>query len=112
MFSLKEKKAIVTGGGSGIGRAIAVLFAKQGAEVHIVELSEENSTNVLEEINAFGGKAFAYSCNVANQQEVIATFGKIGDFNILVNNAGIMACPQWKTKDGFEMQFGGKKIIF
>jgi NAD(P)-dependent dehydrogenase (short-subunit alcohol dehydrogenase family) len=89
MFSLKEKKAIVTGGGSGIGRAIAVLFAKQGAEVHIVELSEENSTNVLEEINAFGGKAFAYSCNVANQQEVIATFGKIGDFNILVNNAGI-----------------------
>jgi NAD(P)-dependent dehydrogenase (short-subunit alcohol dehydrogenase family) len=89
MFSLKEKKAIVTGGGSGIGRAIAVLFAKQGAEVHIVELSEENSTNVLEEINAFGGKAFAYSCNVANQQELIATFGKIGDFNILVNNAGI-----------------------
>ena len=89
MFSLKEKKAIVTGGGSGIGRAIAVLFAKQGAEVHIVELSEENSKDVLEEIKAIGGKAFAYSCNIANQQEVIATVGKIGNFNILVNNAGI-----------------------
>jgi NAD(P)-dependent dehydrogenase (short-subunit alcohol dehydrogenase family) len=89
MFSLKAKKAIVTGGGSGIGRAIAVLFAKQGAEVHIVELSEENSKDVLEEIKANGGKAFAYACNIANQQEVIATLGKIGNFNILVNNAGI-----------------------
>ncbi len=89
MFSLKDKKAIVTGGGSGIGRAIAVLFAKQGAEVHIIELSEENSKDVLEEIKVNGGKALAYSCNIANQQEVIATLGKIGNFNILVNNAGI-----------------------
>ncbi len=89
MFSLKGKKAIVTGGGSGIGKAIAVLFAQQGAEVHIIELSLENSTNVLQEIKSIGGTAVAHACNVANQQEVIDTFGKIDNFNVLVNNAGI-----------------------
>ena len=89
MFSLKGKKAIVTGGGSGIGKAIAVLFAQQGAEVHIIELSIENSTDVLNEIKSIGGTAVAHACNVANQQEVIDTFGKIDNFNILVNNAGI-----------------------
>jgi short-subunit dehydrogenase len=89
MFSLKGKKAIVTGGGSGIGKAIAVLFAQQGAEVHIIELSLENSTDVLNEIKSIGGTAVAHACNVANQQEVIDTFGKIDNFNILVNNAGI-----------------------
>ena len=89
MFSLKGKKAIVTGGGSGIGKAIAVLFAQQGAEVHIIELSLENSTNVLQEIKSIGGTAVAHACNVANQQAVIDTFGKIDNFNILVNNAGI-----------------------
>ena len=89
MFSLKGKKAIVTGGGSGIGKAIAVLFAQQGAEVHIIELSLKNSTDVLDEIKSIGGTAVAHACNVANQQEVIDTFGKIDNFNILVNNAGI-----------------------
>jgi 2-keto-3-deoxy-L-fuconate dehydrogenase len=89
MFSLKGKKAIITGGGSGIGKAIAVLFAQQGAEVHIIELSLENSTDVLDEIKSIGGTAVAHACNVANQQEVIDTFGKIDNFNILVNNAGI-----------------------
>lgn len=89
MFSLKGKKVIVTGGGSGIGKAIAVLFAQQGAEVHIIELSLENSTNVLQEIKSIGGTAVVHACNVANQQEVIDTFGKIDNFNILVNNAGI-----------------------
>lgn len=89
MFSLKNKKAIITGGGSGIGKAISLLFAKQGAEVHVLELSEESAQTTVDEIKASGGKVFSYACNVANQQEVLATFEKIGNIDILVNNAGI-----------------------
>lgn len=70
MFSLQNKTAVVTGGGSGIGRAISALFAKQGATVHILELSEENAAATVTEIETGGGKAFAYACNVASQQEV------------------------------------------
>ncbi|MBF4465050.1 SDR family NAD(P)-dependent oxidoreductase [Flavobacterium sp. LC2016-12] len=89
MFSLQNKKAVVTGGGSGIGKAISVLFAKQGAEVHIIELTEESAKTAVEEIQAIGGKVFSHACNVANQEEVLATFEKIGNINILINNAGI-----------------------
>lgn len=89
MFSLINKKAVVTGGGSGIGRAIATLFAKQGAEVHIIDLTVESAQEAVNEIIIAGGKVFSYACNVANQKEVLATFEKIGNINILVNNAGI-----------------------
>ncbi|PZX91852.1 short-chain dehydrogenase [Flavobacterium aquariorum] len=89
MFSLQNKKAVITGGGSGIGKAISVLFAKQGAEVHIVELTQESAQSAVEEIKLSGGKVFSHACNVANQQEVSATFETIGAIDILVNNAGI-----------------------
>lgn len=89
MFSLQNKKAVITGGGSGIGRAISVLFAAQGAEVHIIELQESNAADTLQEIRAAGGKAFAHGCNVANQQEVLSTFAGIGPHQVLVNCAGI-----------------------
>jgi len=89
MFSLKNKRTVVTGAGSGIGKAIAVLFAKQGAEVHIVELTTGSATDATEEIKTNGNNVFVHACNVANQAEVIATFEKIGAINILVNSAGI-----------------------
>jgi 2-keto-3-deoxy-L-fuconate dehydrogenase len=89
MFSLQNKKAVITGGGSGIGKAIAVLFAQQGAEVHIIELTAANAASAAEAIAANGKKAFVHTCNVAIRQEVIDTFEKIGRLHILVNNAGI-----------------------
>ncbi|QOG03610.1 SDR family NAD(P)-dependent oxidoreductase [Flavobacterium sp. MDT1-60] len=89
MFSLKNKKAVITGGGSGIGRAIATLFAKQGAEVHIIDLTIESAQDTLDEILKAGGNALSYACNVASQEEVTLTFEKIGNINILINNAGI-----------------------
>jgi len=89
MFSLKNKTAIVTGGGSGIGKAISVLFAAQGAHVHIFDLDEEGSETVVQEIINEGGKASAHKVNVTNQQEVSTIFQKIGSVNILVNNAGV-----------------------
>jgi NAD(P)-dependent dehydrogenase (short-subunit alcohol dehydrogenase family) len=101
MFSLQNKKAIITGGGSGIGKAISLLFAKQGAEVHVLELSLESAQSTVDEITASGGKVFAHACNVANQQEVIATFEKIGNINILVNNAGIAHVGKVDTRSRF-----------
>ena len=89
MFSLNNKKVIITGAGSGIGKAIAVLFATQGAEVHIIELSDESAKAAVDEINTNGGKVFSHACNVADQKEVIKTFEAIGAHDILVNNAGI-----------------------
>lgn len=89
MFSLQNKKAVITGGGSGIGKAIAVLFAQQGAEVHIIELTTESASIAVEEITANGGKVFAHACNVASQKDILAIFKEIGGIHILVNNAGI-----------------------
>ena len=89
MFSLKNRKAIITGGGSGIGKAISILFAQQGAQVHIIELSEESARSTFEEIKNSNGNAYMHSCNVANQKEVLQTFDEIGVHDILINNAGI-----------------------
>ncbi|MFH6993949.1 SDR family NAD(P)-dependent oxidoreductase [Flavobacterium sp. FlaQc-48] len=89
MFSLQNKKAVVTGGGSGIGRAIATLFAKQGAEVHILDLTVESAQEAVEDIRKLGGNVFSHACNVASQKDVLATFEAIGNIHILINNAGI-----------------------
>ena len=89
LFSLKNKTAIITGGGSGIGRAIAILFAKQGADVHIIELNAEAAAEVVETIISAGGNAKAHACNVSDQANVVAVVDSIGGADILVNNAGI-----------------------
>lgn len=89
MFSLKNKKAIITGGGSGIGQAICVLFAAQGAEVHIIELTPESASETLSLIEKNGGKAFVHAGDVSDQAAVQTIFEEIGAINILVNNAGI-----------------------
>lgn len=89
MFSLKGKSAVVTGGGSGIGNAIAVQFAASGATVHIIELNAEAAQNTVKQITEAGGTAYAHGCDVSNQQQVLDTINAIGTVNILVNNAGI-----------------------
>ena len=89
MFKLNEKIAVVTGSGSGIGKAVALLFAKQGAEVHVIDLNEEACNATVKEIQQTGGKAFAHVCNVADQQQVKDIFSKIGKVDILVNSAGV-----------------------
>lgn len=89
MFELNDKKAVVTGGGSGIGKAIATLFAERGAVVHVVDLNEAASAGVAEEIRAQGGQAVGHACDVSRQADVKALMEKIGPIDILVNNAGI-----------------------
>src|SRR5215470_6991948 len=92
IFDLKDKVSIVTGGGSGIGKAISILFARQGSEVHILDV-DENTSRTVEEINAFQGTAFFHKCNVAEQVEIRAVVKSImttaNKIDILVNNAGI-----------------------
>jgi 2-keto-3-deoxy-L-fuconate dehydrogenase len=89
MFSLENKTAAITGGGSGIGKAVAQLFAKQGAIVHILEWNIDTANETADEIKKDKGKAIVHKCNVADQKEVLGVFEAIGPINILVNNAGI-----------------------
>ncbi|MCU0390025.1 MAG: SDR family oxidoreductase [Thermoflexibacter sp.] len=93
MFNFSNKNAIITGAGSGIGKNIALVFAEQGASVCIIDINKENAQIVADEINAKGGKAIAFACNVGSQSEVIGTVLQIyqqwGKIDILVNNAGI-----------------------
>jgi NAD(P)-dependent dehydrogenase (short-subunit alcohol dehydrogenase family) len=89
MFSLKNKTAIVTGAGSGIGKAVALVFAKQGAAVHLVDLKTEALEAVVNEIKETGAEAFAHQLDVTNQSAVQSVFEKINKIDLLVNCAGI-----------------------
>jgi len=91
-FSLEGKTAIITGGASGIGKAIALKFAHKGANVCVLEINIDAAKDTIDKIIASGGKGTAYSCNVTNQKEVISVISGISENNsidILVNNAGI-----------------------
>ena len=93
MFQLSGKTAIITGGGSGIGRAIAGLFAKQGVLVFIFDLDENLAEQVINEIKTAGGKAEKLIVDVASQEKVRQAVTVVkemaGGVDILVNNAGV-----------------------
>jgi 2-keto-3-deoxy-L-fuconate dehydrogenase len=89
MFRLDNKSAVITGGGSGIGKAVAKMMATQGAIVHVIDLSTGKGDEVVNEINKTGASAFSHVCDVSSQQEVNEIFKKIGKLDVLVNNAGI-----------------------
>jgi len=91
-FSLAGKVSVVTGGGSGIGRAIASRFAAAGSSVRILDLNLSEAEKVVQEIIRSGGSAAAFACDVTEQAAVKETFAKIfqsGRIHILVNNAGV-----------------------
>ena len=93
MFSLSGKTAVITGGGSGIGKAIAVTFAKQGAHVELLDLDEAAGESVVNEILATGGSAAFQRCDVSSAAQAAAAIESVwtkrGKLDILVNNAGI-----------------------
>ena len=89
MFQLNGKKTVVTGSGSGIGKAVALLFAKQGAEVHLIDLNEEGINATAHEIKKDNGKAVAHVCDVTSQQQVKDIFTSIERIDVLVNSAGV-----------------------
>ncbi len=93
MLRLDNKTAIITGGGSGIGKALSSLFARQGAYTHILDMDEAGASQTAEEISSQGYHGLFHKCNVASQQEVRAVVETIAarhkHIDILVNNAGI-----------------------
>jgi len=101
MSQLANQIAVVTGAGRGIGRAIALKFAAEGADVVVVSRTQENSEKVAAEIRALGRKAWAHAVDVADATAVNAAAEKIlaetTKVDILVNNAGV-------TRDGLLMR--------
>jgi 3-oxoacyl-[acyl-carrier protein] reductase len=93
MSQLANQIAVVTGAGRGIGRAIALKFAAEGADVACVSRTQENSEKVAAEIRALSRKAWAHAVDVADAAAVSAAAEKIladcGRVDILVNNAGV-----------------------
>lgn len=92
MFSLEGRFAVVTGGASGIGRAIAEMFAAHGAHIRIVDLNERLAESVSEAIRDRGGSASVHRCDVSDRQSVDRAFQQIvaaDPIDILVNSAGI-----------------------
>lgn len=105
MKEIKGKNAVVTGGTSGIGRAIVLALAKHGANVMVVGTREEKAKQVAEEAAAFGVKTFYRKVDVSKKDEVFAladyAYEMFGSVEILVNNAGVTLRPfraHWDTR--------------
>lgn len=94
MYNLKDKVAIITGARRGIGEAIALKLAKNGAKVVVTDISKEECEEVVKEIEKEGGKAIALKLDVTSEKEWKKVVGivkeKFGRIDILVNNAGIV----------------------
>lgn len=101
---LAGKTAVITGGGSGIGRAISWRFAQEGAVVHILELNTAAADELVAAIRDFGGQAEVHPCDVSEQQAVQSITNAIGAIDILVNNAGIAHVGNLEetTEDDFD----------
>ena len=89
MFGLTNKNAVVTGAGSGIGKAVALVLARQGAHVTIVDINKAEADAVVKEIEGAGGKASAVAVDVSDQGKVDAAFAGLAALDILVNSAGV-----------------------
>ena len=94
MGSLTGKRALITGGASGIGRATALLFAQEGAAVAVADLDEAGGEQVVQMIEGAGGRAVFVRCDVTQAQDcqraVRTTVDELGGLDVLFNNAGII----------------------
>jgi NAD(P)-dependent dehydrogenase (short-subunit alcohol dehydrogenase family) len=90
---LQDKICVVTGAGSGIGKAIAVLFAREGGRIVVADLDEASAAETVAEIERAGGEAVAHGVDVADEQQTreLADFTRerFGRIDVLVNNAGV-----------------------
>jgi len=102
-MKLKNKVALITGSSRGIGRATALLFAKEGANIVVnYSKSEKESNKVIDEIKKLGSDAICIKCDVSDEKQVKKmveqTIKKFGKIDILVNNAGVVFDVPFKEK--------------
>jgi len=108
VFDLSGKTAVITGGGSGIGKSIAQVFAQQGANVHILEIDQASGRSTLNEIKEAGGSCFFHTVDISQHEEVSSLAEQIyqqqGSLDIWVNNAGIahIGNVETTTEDDFD----------
>lgn len=95
MKNLKDKNALITGAGSGIGRLMALAFAREGANIAIIDINKKALADVEKEIKELGVTVHSYECDIAREKDVAKVVKAIEkDFpsiDLLVNNAGIVA---------------------
>ncbi|MCG8671854.1 MAG: SDR family oxidoreductase [Pseudomonadales bacterium] len=107
-MELKNKVIAITGAARGIGRAIAIRLAEQGANIAAIDLDLENLTETVSLVEKLGVKAKSYQCDVADEAMVETTFASIveqfGSIEGLVNNAGVL-------RDGLLIKVSGGKVI-
>ncbi|ABC31317.1 short-chain alcohol dehydrogenase-like protein [Hahella chejuensis KCTC 2396] len=104
-MQLKDSVVVITGGGQGLGRAMALYLAEKGARLALIDLSEEKLQESVAKCEELGAEARYYLCNVAKEAEVESVFSKIaedfGGVDALINNAGILRDGMLiKYKDG------------
>ncbi len=107
-MNLKDKVIVITGGGQGLGRSIALALAAKGAKLALLDLNHEKLEEAVQLCKKAGGDARAYLCNVAKEDDVVHTFDSIvadfGALHGLVNNAGIL-------RDGFMLKIRDGEIV-
>eukprot|EP00090_Calanus_glacialis_P022694 TRINITY_DN34985_c0_g1_i1.p1 TRINITY_DN34985_c0_g1~~TRINITY_DN34985_c0_g1_i1.p1 ORF type:complete len:322 (+),score=97.81 TRINITY_DN34985_c0_g1_i1:60-1025(+) len=112
---LDGKVAVITGANTGIGKETARELVKRGAEVHVLCRDTEKAEEMKKDIkNDTGREVFVHKMDLASLvsvRECVAELSKcLEKIDILINNAGVATCPEWKTEEGFELQFGTNHV--
>lgn len=107
-MQLQNKVAVITGGGRGIGRALAVAFAEKGTHVALLDLNAEHLEETRALCESHGVRAFSYLCNIVHEDEVSSVLDRVvadlGRLDVMINNAGI-------TKDAMLLKVQDGKVV-
>ena len=85
--SLKHRRVVITGGGSGIGAGLVEAFVRQGARVHFIDVLETDSAALAERLAGAAHPPVFHRCDLKDAEAIARTFGRIGAVDVLVNNA-------------------------
>lgn len=112
---LDGKVAVITGGSAGIGKETEKELVKRGAEVHVLCRGGEKAEQMKREVKSDTGReVFVHSIDLASLKSVRECVAELKSclekIDILINNAGVATCPEWRTEEGFELQFGTNHV--